>query len=80
MYNCSFCDISPFCFSQKCFNFGGVLIGDKTDSKTDTWELEISLGNFRMGIFAPGSQAWGSELLRPGEPADGNRGNRGDRL
>ena len=62
---------------QKCFNFRGVLIGDKTDCKTDTWELEISLGNFRMGTFAPGSQAWGTGLLRLGEPADGNWGNPG---
>ena len=63
--------------SQKCFNFRGVLIGDKRDCKTDTWELEISLGNFRLGHFAPGSQAWGTGLLRLGEPANGNWGNPG---
>ena len=59
---------------QKCFNFRGVLIGDKTDC---TWDLEISPGNFRLGTLAPGSQAWGTRLLRLGEPAGGNRGNPG---
>ena len=29
---------------QKCCNFRGVLTGDKTDCKTDTWELEIPIG------------------------------------
>ena len=62
---------------QKCFNFRGVLIGDKIDCKTDTWELKISLGNFRLATFAPGSQAWETGLLRPGEPADGNWRNPG---
>ena len=66
--------------SQKCFNFRGVLIGDKTDCKTDTWELKISLGNCRMGTFAPGSQAWGTGLLRLGEPVGGSWGNPGGRL
>ena len=61
--------------NQKCFNLGGVLIGDKTDCNTDTWELEISLGNFRLGTFAPGSQAEGTGLLRLGELAGGNWGN-----
>ena len=63
--------------SQKCFNFRGVLIDDKTDCKTDTWELKILLGNLRMRTFAPGSQAWGTGLLRLGEPADSNWGNPG---
>ena len=53
--------------NQKCFNFRGVLIGDKTNCKTDTWELEISLGNFRLGTLAPGSQAGGTWLLWLGE-------------
>ena len=37
------------------------------------------LGNwtFRLGTLAPGSQAWGTGLLRPGEPADGNWGHPG---
>ena len=69
--------INRYLSSQKCFNFRGVLIGDKTDCKTDTWELEISLGNFRMGHLAPGSQSWGTGLLRLGEPAGGNWGNPG---
>ena len=63
--------------SQKCFNFRGVLIGDKTDCEADIWELEISLGNFRMGTFAPGSQAGGTGLLWLGEPVGGNCGNPG---
>ena len=58
--------------SQKCFNFRGVLIGDKTDCKTDTWELELSLGT-----FAPGSQAGGTGLLWLGDPVGGTRGNPG---
>ena len=64
---------------QKCFNLRGVLIGDKTDCKTDTWELEISIGNFRMGTLAPGSQAWGTRLLWLGEPVCGTRWNPGGR-
>ena len=63
--------------SQKCFNFRGVLIGDKTDCKTDAWELGFLLGNFGTGTFAPGSQAWGTGLLRLGEPADGHWWNPG---
>ena len=60
--------------SQKCFGVRGVWSGDDTDL---TWELVISLGNFRLGTLAPGSQAWGTGLLRLGEPAGGNRGNPG---
>ena len=58
--------------SQKCFNFRGVLIRDKQFAKQ-------ILGNwrFRLGTLAPGSQAWGTGLLRLGEPADGNWGNPG---
>ena len=41
--------------SQKCFNFRSVLIGDKTDCKTDTWELEISHGNFCSRISGLGN-------------------------
>ena len=57
--------------SQKCFNFRGVLIGDKTDCKTDTWEVEISLGNFGsrisgLGNWAP--EAGGTSRRTLGEP------------
>ena len=36
--------------------------------------------NFRLGTLAPGSQAWGTGLLRLGEPVGGSWGNPGGRL
>ena len=56
---------------QKCFNFRGLLSGDKTNCKTDTWELELSLGNFGsrisgLGNWAP--KAGGTGWRQLGEP------------
>ena len=61
--------------SQKCFNFRGVLIGDKTD-----WEKILGNWEFRLGTLAPESQPWGTGLLRLGEPLGGSWGNPGARL
>jgi len=47
---------------------------------TFTFAWEISLGNFPLGTLAPGSQVWGTGLLRLGEPLAVAGGTGGDLL
>ena len=58
--------------SQKCFNFRGVLSNDKTNCKTDTWELELSLGNFGSRISGLGN--WAPEAGNQLTATGGTRG------
>ena len=46
-------------------------VGFRLDFLLGNFPWELSFGNFRLG-----SEAWGTGLLRPGEPANRPRGNR----
>ena len=50
------------------------------DFRLGTFAWEISFGHFRLGTLAPGSQAWGTGLLRLGELVGGTQRNPEGRL